>query len=241
MHTNRRFKNPLFLDIETVPLVPNYEALDERRQALWLRKAAYLGAERVEEQQALFAEKGGIFAEFGKVIVIGIGYIAQEGGKEVLYVKALCGDDEQALLREFKDIVSGFAPKAPLQLCAHNGKEFDFPYLCRRMTVHGIRLPDALDLQGKKPWEVGHLDTMELWKFGDRKNYTSLDLLTATLGIPSSKDAMKGSEVSTYYYEKKDLESIVEYCKKDVIALAQVFRRMTFSALIAEGQVRYVD
>lgn len=240
MHEDRTFTNPLFLDIETVPCARSYEALDERRQKLWLKKAASLRAQTLEEQTGLFAERAGIFAEFGKVVVIAIGYVAEDGGREILYVKGLCGDDEKGLLMDFKRIVTQFAARSDLQLCAHNGKEFDFPYLCRRMTAHGIPLPKVLDLQGKKPWEVGHLDTMEMWKFGDRKSYTSLDLLGATLGIASSKDAMHGSEVGTYYYERQDLESIVKYCTKDVVALVQVFRKMTFLPLLPEDAIKYV-
>ena len=241
MNTNRQFKNPLFLDIETVSCVATYEELNERRKALWCKKAAFMGAQTPEEQARLFAEKAGIFAEFGKIVVIAIGYVAQEEESEVLYVKGLYGDDEKALLLDFKRILTQFAQHPSLQLCAHNGKEFDFPYLCRRMTVHGIPLPDVLDLQGKKPWEVHHLDTMEMWKFGDRKNYTSLDLLGALFEIPSSKDVMHGSEVGAYYYEKKDLMSIMRYCRQDVVALAQVFRKMTFLPPLPTKQVQYID
>ena len=238
---SRHFKNPLFLDIETVSSAPRYEDLDQRMQALWMRKATSLGAQTTEEQITLFKERAGIYAEFGKVIVICIGYIAREADKEVLYIKSLQGDDEKKLLLEFKALLQQFSNQPSLQLCAHNGKEFDFPYLCRRMTIHGIKLPEALNLRGKKPWEVNHLDTMEMWKFGDRKSYTSLDLLGAILAVPSSKDAMQGSEVGTYYYEKNDLKSIVTYCKKDVVALAQVFRKMTFEPLLPPEVIKYVD
>jgi len=241
MNTNRQFKNPLFLDIETVSCVPSYDELDERRKALWLKKATFLGAQTPEEQVTLFAEKAGIFAEFGKIVVIAIGYVAEEAGREVLYVKGLYGHDEKTLLLDFNRILAQFSTHPSFQLCAHNGKEFDFPYLCRRMTVHGIPLPNVLNLQGKKPWEINHLDTIEMWKFGDRKNYTSLDLLGAIFDIPSSKDMMHGSEVGEYYYKKNDLMSIMTYCRKDVVALAQVFRKMTFLPLLPTEAIKYVD
>ena len=240
MHTHRQFKNPLFLDIETVPSVPNYDALTPRHQELWLKKASFLGSQTKEEQIAAFSEKAGIFAEFGKVVVISIGYLAQENGREILYVKSFGGDDEKVLLSNFQKTINQFAQHPDLQLCAHNGKEFDFPYLCRRMTVHGITLPRPLDLQGKKPWEVPHLDTMEMWKFGDRKNYTALDLLATIFDIPSSKEAMQGSQVSAYYYEKNDLNAIMKYCSKDVVVLAQVFRKMNFLPLLKENDIQYV-
>lgn len=235
------FKNPLFLDIETVSSHASYDDLDERLQTLWCRKASSLGAKTLEEQVSLFAEKAGIFAEFGKVVVIALGYVSEENGHETLSVKALYGHDEKALLLDFKRFLNQFSKNPGLQLCAHNGKEFDFPYLCRRMTVHGISLPEVLNLKGKKPWEVNHLDTMEMWKFGDRKSYTSLDLLGAIFNIPSSKDMMQGSEVSHYYYEKKDLESIMTYCRKDVVALAQVFRKMSFLPIFEAEAIRIVD
>ena len=209
MAAQRFFKNPLFLDIETISCAASFGDLAERFQNLWRKKARTLGATTPEEEESLFEERAGIFAEFGKVIVIAVGYVSEEGGRDILSVKALYGHDEKALLLDFKRLIEKFsAARGHLQLCAHNGKEFDFPYLCRRMVVHGILWPETLSLQGKKPWEVNHVDTKEMWKFGDYKNYTSLDLLTALFDVPSSKNVMDGSEVSHYYYKKKDLETL---------------------------------
>ncbi|MEM7361908.1 MAG: 3'-5' exonuclease [Bacteroidota bacterium] len=242
MISQRLLKNPLFLDIETVSCTSSFAELDERFQQLWRKKARTLGAATAEEEERLFAERAAIFSEFGKIVVIALGYISEEEGREVLSVKALYGDDEKALLLDFKRLIEQFsAARNPLQLCAHNGKEFDFPYLCRRMVVHGIPWPTALSLQGKKPWEVNHVDTKEMWKFGDYKNYTSLDLLAALFEVPSSKDLMDGSQVSHYYYEKKDLQSIMVYCRKDVVALAQVFRKMSFQPLLTDDAIRLVE
>ncbi len=235
MTTN--FNNPLFIDIETVSCTPSYEALPANLKPLWLKKAAYLGATTEEEKIALFPEKAGIFAEFGKIITIAIGYFkGQLKTNPTLHVKAISGHDEAQLLQDFKNQQAQF-PQYSLQLCAHNGKEFDFPYLCRRMTLQGIPLPPVLDTAGKKPWEVNHLDTMELWKFGDRKSYTSLDLLAQLFDIPSSKTIMHGNEVNHYYYTAKDLPKIVAYCQQDVVVTAQLFRKLKFLPLIPQESI----
>lgn len=228
----QKFNNPLFIDIETVSCVPSYEALPTGIKPLWLKKATYLGATTEEEKIALFFEKAGIFAEFGKIITIAIGYFnSNTKTTPTLHVKAISNHDEAQLLQDFKDLLTQF-PQYNLQLCTHNGKEFDFPYLCRRMTLQGISLPPVLDTAGKKPWEVNHLDTMELWKFGDRKNYTSLGLLAQLFDIPSSKTIMHGSEVNHHYYIVKDLPKITKYCKQDVVVTAQLFRKLNFLPLI---------
>jgi uncharacterized protein YprB with RNaseH-like and TPR domain len=125
-------------------------------------------------------------------------------------------------------------------LCGHNGKEFDFPWVARRCVVHGIRLPKLLDIAGLKPWEVGHLDTMNLWSFGDRKAYTSLALLTHILGIPTPKDDITGADVARVYYEDGDLERIATYCKKDVVATTQLFLRLTGRPLVKEERITLV-
>ena len=126
-------------------------------------------------------------------------------------------------------------------LCAHNGKEFDFPYLCRRMLVNGIKIPKILQIMGKKPWEINHIDTLEFWKFGDYKHYTSLELLTEIFGIPSPKDDIKGSDVARVYWEEKDLNRIAKYCQKDVLALVQLFLRFKGESLLKEDDMIFVD
>ena len=225
------FQNPLFIDIETVSITSSYDQLSEGPKPLWFKKATYLGATTEEEKVALFFEKAGIFAEFGKVITIALGYITGRGQDVQLHVKSIASHDEVMLLKTLADLLNRF-PQDNLQLCAHNGKEFDFPYLCRRKTIQGIPLPNVLQIAGKKPWEVNHLDTMELWKFGDRKTYTSLDLLAQIFQIPSSKTLMDGSQVNHYYYVEKDLKKIAEYCEQDVIVTAQLFRKLHFLPII---------
>ncbi len=233
-------KNILFLDIETVSGVSKYDNLEKGLKDLWDKKCSGprfdLENHTVEE---LYEKKAAIFAEFGKIVVIGMGFIySSENNPPELRLSALYDNDETRLLKNFKDLLENkFSPSTAL--CAHNGKEFDFPYICRRMTVLGIKLPKILQLSNKKPWEVPHLDTMEMWKFGDRKAYTSLDLLTNILNIPSSKDLMDGGMVHEYYYMKKDLESVKDYCLRDVIALAQVFLKMNFLDTIPEQNITY--
>ena len=220
-------ENILFLDIETVSCASSYQKLDGNLQALWDKKAASIRKDEEEEASALFFEKAAIYAEFGKVIVIGLGFFTfDESDTPTLRVKALQGHDEGALLRSFSNLLETGFQKDGLRLCAHNGKEFDFPYLCRRMLIHGIPLPHALDMRGKKPWEVAHLDTMEMWKFGDRKSFTSLHLLATLFDIASSKEIMQGHEVNHYYYQENNLDKIVAYCLQDVVVTAQLFLKM---------------
>ena len=223
---NQELCDILFLDIETVGCTDNYNDLDDRLKVQWARKTSFF-KQRDDQQtdESLFYERAGIYAEFGKVIVIGIGrYTENENGELGIKVKSLYHDDEKKLLLEFKSIVEKM--DIATKLCAHNGKEFDFPYLSRRMLVNEISLPSILNLAGKKSWEVPHLDTLELWKFGDYKHYTSLDLLATIFNIPSSKGEMDGSLVNQVYYKEKNLKKIADYCLGDVIALAQLYLKM---------------
>jgi uncharacterized protein YprB with RNaseH-like and TPR domain len=230
-------ENVLFLDIETVPAFAEYSQLSERMQKLWNRKAERLSPnsklpEEVSSPEQLYG-RAGIYAEFGKIICISVGAFL----KGEFRIKSFAGHDEKAILTEFADLLNKRYNRPEHLLCAHNGKEFDFPYMARRMIVLGIPIPHILDLSGKKPWEVSHLDTMELWKFGDYKNYTSLDLLAAIFDIPTPKDDIDGSQVANVYYNEKDLPRIVHYCTKDVLTVAQIFRRYRGEALIEESKV----
>lgn len=213
--------NILFLDIETVPLHPNYDALPDGMKLLWERKSSYF---RKEQTPAEVYEKAGIWAEFGKIVCISCGFIHKEKGN--LRVKSFFNEDEKELLVEFiKTTEQFFEKKVNAKLCAHNGKEFDFPYIARRTIINGITLPSMFNVAGMKPWEVPYLDTLEMWKFGDHKHYTSLNLLTAILNIPSPKNDIDGSQVANVYYVEKDIERIVRYCEQDVLAIAQVMLR----------------
>lgn len=218
----------LFLDIETVPMVEQWEDLSENWKNLWQKKISYQLKEE-ETAEEMFYQRAGIMAEFGKIVCISFGMIVKG---EKLRVKSFYGDDEKKILEDFIELLNSPYFATGLILCAHNGKEFDFPFLGRRILIHGLTLPNALSIQGKKPWEVQHLDTMELWKFGDYKHYTSLDLLAAIFGIPTPKDDIDGSQVAEVYYQEKDLERIRKYCEKDVLTLVQVFRKFRNEPLI---------
>jgi uncharacterized protein YprB with RNaseH-like and TPR domain len=220
----------LFLDIETVPQQPSFDQLDDTFKYLWDKKSSHF--RKSEETAADIYGRAGIYAEFGKIICLSTGYIHFVDGDYCLRVKSFYGHNEKELLEEFKQMLNAFALRKNIQLCAHNGKEFDFPYIARRMLVNGINLPKVLDIAGKKPWEVSFIDTLELWKFGDYKSYTSLELLTKIFGIPTPKDDIDGSMVADVYWKDKNMERIVTYCEKDVLAIAQLFLKYRGEELI---------
>ncbi|NAS10871.1 3'-5' exonuclease [Poritiphilus flavus] len=226
--------NILFLDIETVPAHESYGELDDALKELWEQKTSYQRKDEISGEA--FYERAGIWAEFGQVVCISVGYFNLKKKEREFRVTSFHGE-EVKILKDFNALLEGHFNQARHLLCAHNGKEFDFPYLARRMIIHGLDLPTKLDLFGKKPWEVPHLDTMELWKFGDYKHYTSLKLLSHVLGIPSPKEDMDGSMVRDVYYKDKNLERIVRYCELDVITLAQVFLSLRNNNLLHEDEI----
>ena len=235
MNLSVKLNDILFLDIETVPEKEQWNELSKDIQELFEKKTHY---QRKEEHTAEeFYERAGIWAEFGKIICISVGYFVEVQNKKKLRLTSFFGDDEHQILTDFKVLLETYFTKKSHVLCAHNGKEFDFPFIARRMIVHQIELPNKLNLFGKKPWEVPHLDTLEMWKFGDYKQYTSLKLLTAILGIPSPKDDIDGSEVANVYYKEKNLQRIVTYCEKDTIAVAQILLRFNNQELLKEKDI----
>ncbi len=231
------FHNTLFLDIETVPQQPSFERLPEDWQKLWELKSQNLLRNKEEETASTIYPRAGIYAEFGKIICISCGFMQGTGDNRKLILKSFAGDDEKILLLAFNDMLNKWSDTGNRFLCAHNGKEFDFPYLCRRMIINGVPVPSLLNIAGKKPWEVSHLDTMELWKFGDFKSYTSLNLLAHTLGIPTPKDDIDGSMVWEVYWKEKNLPRIVTYCQKDVVTVAQILLRLGGESLISEEHI----
>jgi 3'-5' exonuclease len=226
----------LFLDIETVSQQRNFSDLDADFQSLWEAKSKFI-REREELSVEDSYERAGIYAEFGKIVCISVGYFRQVAGHRKFRVTSFYGDDETALLQEFSDLLESHFSEPQHLLCGHNAKEFDFPYMCRRMLINGIKIPRTLNVAGKKPWEVRHLDTMELWKFGDYKHYTSIKLLTKVFGIPTPKDDIDGSQVGKTYWEEKDLDRIEQYCKKDVVAVAQLMLRYMGKEILEAGDV----
>ena len=220
----------LFLDIETVAQQPSFDLLSENYKKHWEHKAKFIGND--DDTAANVYERAGIYAEFGKIVCISVGFVKIDGNEKSLRLKSFYDDDEKKLLIDFFDLLNNYYNAQDQLLCAHNGKEFDFPYIARRGLINGLKLPSILDIAGKKPWEVSHLDTMQLWKFGDYKNFTSLSLLTTVFGIPTPKDDIDGSMVNEVYWKDKDLERIANYCQKDVVALTQLFLKYRNEDLI---------
>ncbi|SFA58784.1 hypothetical protein SAMN04488511_12060 [Pedobacter suwonensis] len=226
----------MVLDIETVPQYASFQEVPPHFQELWEQKTHY---QRNGEQSAEdFYDRAGIMAEFGKIICISLGIFYIEENTHKLRIKSFSGHDEHLILSEFAALLYKQTPN--LMFCAHNGKEFDFPYLCRRLLINQIEIPAQLELSGRRPWEVNHIDTMELWKFGDYKHFTSLNLLAAILDIPTPKDDINGSQVKQVYYEEKNLPRIVTYCQKDVITTAQVLLKFKGMDIIPEENITIV-
>jgi len=226
------FENILFLDIETVPEVENFSDLPKIKQDLYAQKTQYQRKEDYSPEE--FYDRAGIWAEFGIIVCISVGYFTNFKESDRKFRVTSFYGDEAKILEDFKEILNKHFNQPKHLLCGHNGKEFDFPFIARRMIVHQISLPEKLNLFGKKPWEIHHLDTMELWKFGDYKHFTSLKLLTSILGIPTPKDDIDGSEVGAVFYKEKNINRIVKYCEKDTIAVAQLLLRLNNEPLIDE-------
>lgn len=238
MNLKLNFKNILFLDIETVPEMENFSDLSTLKQKLFGDKTAY---QRSKEQSPKdFYNRAGIWAEFGKIVCISVGFFSDTTEERKFRVTSFYDDDESVLLQQFKDLLEVHFSNNEHVLCGHNGKEFDFPFIARRMIINAITLPEKLNMFGKKPWEIPHIDTMELWKFGDYKHYTSLKLLTEILGIPSPKDDIDGSQVAQVYYEEKNLERIKIYCEKDTITVAQLLLRFNNQPLLSSDEIEIV-
>ncbi len=231
-------KNILFMDIETVPQYSSFDEVPQKIQKLWLKKAQFIN--RNNETDDELYRRAGIYAEFGKVVCISMGVIREKEGQITLKVASIYDDDETIILQKFKEYLLMFSRGRELYLCGHNGKEFDFPYIARRMLINSIKLPQILDVGGKKPWEVTFLDTMELWKFGDGKKFTSLELLTEIFGIDSPKEEMDGSMVNETYWKYKDLKKIASYCEQDVIALTQLFLKLNSHPFIDKQNIEIV-
>jgi len=223
MLDNISVENVMFMDIETVPQTSSMNTLDPVMQSLWDKKSKLFRDPGQSAEEAY--GRAGIYAEFGRIICISVGFI-KEKDPFGFRLKSFFSEDEKSLLSEFSGMISKFSKsKRDAVLCAHNGREFDFPYIARRMVVNGLQIPGLLDNAGKKPWDIKLLDTMDLWKFGDYKTFTSLELLTSILGIPSPKEDIDGSMVAKIYYDEKDLQRIVRYCERDVLAVARILLR----------------
>ena len=234
MITSINLENILFLDIETVPENASFQDLDEEFKTLFSQKTQYQRKDEISAEE--FYERAGIWAEFGKIICISVGYFAYKMGDRQFRVTTFHGE-EKKLLQDFANLLNTHFNGPNHVLCGHNAKEFDFPFIARRMIINQVKIPNKLNLMGKKPWEVPHLDTLEMWKFGDYKHYTSLKLLTKVLGVPSPKDDIDGSEVAKVYYEENNIDRIITYCEKDVVAVAQIILKLRMEPLLNEEDV----
>ena len=230
-------QNILFFDIETASEQEKFFDLPDEKQHLFDIKTAYQRKDDYTPEE--FYDRAGIWAEFGKIICISVGYFVLKNDIRNFRVTSLFGE-EKKILQDFTDLINQHFSQASQVLCGHNAKEFDIPYIARRMIIHGMPLPDKINLFGKKPWEVPHLDTMELWRFGDYKHFTSLRLLTNVLNIPSPKDDIDGSEVNYVYWVENDIDRIVTYCEKDVIAVAQILLRFRAEELLIPEEIKHV-
>ena len=236
----------MFLDIETVPQTSDFSELAEELAHLWEDKFSLIHKRMPEKYSAettaaeAFNNSAGIYSEFGKIVCISVGFIYFHGEEMLFRTKSFSGDDEKQILTDFSKLISLFCTTKEHTLCGHNIKEFDIPYICRRMLINGLKLPAILNVSGKKPWEISFIDTLELWKFGDYKNYTALKLLTAVFGIPTPKDDIDGSQVAEVYYKEKDVNRIAIYCQKDVVATAQVFLKLNGMELIKSEYIQFI-
>ncbi len=235
----------LFLDIETVPMVEYFEQLSDSMQTLWLTK--YSSIKRLAKQELDevadddgYFRNAGIFSEFSKIVCISVGFFYRKQGQWSIRIKSFCGDDEKAILTDFDDMIQQLFQRDNYFLCGHNIKEFDIPFICRRFLINGLLLPSAINVAGKKPWEVPFVDTLELWRFGDYKGYTSLKLIAEVLGVPTPKDDIDGSEVASVYYKERNISRIVTYCQKDVLATARIYQRMNNMAMVSDEFVEFL-
>ena len=236
---NLDLKNVLVIDIETVPQFSEFGHLNDHWKDFWSHKMKYVIKEGVPVEETY--ERAGIYAEFGKIICISAGCFYNDSNEMKFRLKSYHGDDEKVLLQEFSEMLENNYNKEEHLICGHNAKEFDFPYIARRCLINGIPIPSILDNSGKKPWEVRLLDTMEMWKFGDYKSYTSLKLLAALFGITSPKDDIDGSQVGNIYWKEKNIERIKTYCQKDVVTVAQILLKFKGMTLLKEENVDYAN
>jgi predicted PolB exonuclease-like 3'-5' exonuclease len=241
METIKNFKNTLFIDIETVSGSENFSSISDRMKDFWVKKAKNLANPAIISFEEMYFERAALYAEFGKIIVVGMGFLfVNKQGELSLKVKTIANADEKELLVEFIDFINKTYKSRELTLVAHNGKEFDFPYLCRRMLANRLEIPKSLQLQGKKPWEIIHQDTMEMWKFGDRRSYSSLELLAELMGIEGAKIDLSGDRVNHVFYKEKDLDRIAAYCGDDVIIVAQLYLRFHFLSIVEPQNIEKI-
>jgi uncharacterized protein YprB with RNaseH-like and TPR domain len=241
------FNNILFLDIETAPQTERLAELPEVLRDIWLEKMQVSKLRMPEKfpenlsDEEIFFKNAGIYSEFSRIICISVGSFYRKNGETFFLVKSFFGDDEKQILQDFSTLLNKFMKTGEYFVCGHNIKEFDIPFICRRLLINDLPVPKSINAAGKKPWETAFIDTLELWRFGDYKNYTSLKLLTAVLGLPTPKDDIDGSQVAGVYYGEKDIKRIVLYCQKDVVACARLYQCFNSQKIIADANVEFAE
>lgn len=237
-----QISNLLVLDIETVPQYADFHQLSERVQSLWWNKISKTVPENISPEES-YRLRGGILAEFGKIICISTAFFYENEAREIcLKVKSIFGHNETEILKTFSALCTKMSQiHHGFTFAGHNIKEFDIPYICRRLIINGLPLPECLQLHDRKPWEVRMMDTLNWWKFGDNKNYVSLDLLAEVLEIPTSKTDIDGSMVQDVYYKDNDLLRIVHYCERDVVVTANIILKFLNLPALPESRVVVVN
>ena len=241
MNPTISLSNLLLLDIETVPEHPHYEMLPDNLKILWGDKISKTVPENIAPGES-YVLKAGILAEFGKIVCISVGYFYDDHDHNLCFkVKSICCETEKEILQNFLQITNSFTKiHTRFQFAGHNIREFDIPYICRRLLINNMELPSYLQLHAAKPWEIDMIDTLQWWKFGDYKNYISLNLLATVLNVPTSKGDMDGSKVREVYYDEKDINRISTYCEKDVIVVANIILRFKNLPLLDEKSIQII-
>lgn len=241
MISNTEIQNILFLDIETVPISKDFKELDEVYQKIWTEKHAFFKEGKDMTASESYFSKAGIYAEFGKIICISIGYLHSDKKQREFRIKSFSSDNENEILKAFAALLKNSFNTKKHNICGHNVKEFDIPYICRRMLVNDIEIPKIINVGGVKPWETQYIDTLQLWKFGDYKNFTSLKLLAHLFQLATPKDDIEGKDVAHVYWIEKDLARIQTYCQKDVLTTAQLFLKFNQIPLLQDNEVTILN
>lgn len=229
----------IFIDIETVSSGKTFEDLPEEWKALWEKKFSKSLPDDTSIE-LYYQQRAALYAEFSRIVCISFGYYNGYRHEQTLRIKSLCGDNEKELLTDFRDIISGFEKHHKNWIFAgHNIKDFDLPFLSRRLIINSLMLPRSMDFYNLKPWEYHVVDTMNIWRFGDFRHFTSLELMAVSLGIPSPKSDIDGSQVAEIFWQK-DFSRIVEYCQRDVLTVANIIRRLNNQPALTDSQIEFV-
>jgi len=221
----------LFLDIETVGIEEDLDSLHitfPHLSKMWGETGYDYCKRRYPNEDLysneMFIKKAALLPEFGKIVCASVGFISPNGQ---IKLDSFVGD-EKDILGNICELFNS-VDKLGFKICGHNIKNFDLPYIGKKMLVHGITLPKILPTYNDKPWETKVVDTKEVWGFNSYIGLSSLDLICASLDVESPKNGdLKGDLLHQFYYsEKKDINKIKEYCEKDVEATIKLVKKIT--------------